>query len=394
MGTAVGGQHYGAWLREPKLKKVDSMTKSESDSKESASSELKDFASVEPITPDVTSGSYGRTIVGRLGESGKITAVFVIMAIAFWFVSKKLKGVTWAQVEQGFEILPTSHIIVAVLLTAVNYVILTGYDWIAIRYLKKDLPLRKIMAGAIVGYASGNVLGWLFGGNIVRYRMYSKWGFSTFEIIALVSILSITFWLGLFLLAGVSFLALPIHLPPDVAEMLKFESKLWGEVSLSQHLLGVVFLSCVFAYLISCAFIRRPIRFKEYTLSLPPVRLSAMQLLVSAGDFLLATATLYALLPPDVVGPDKINFSTVLIAYLTAQICAVLTHVPGGYGLLEAILLTFLEGPEADNKGPIVCAVILFRVIYYLVPFAIASVIFLVNEARSEKPVSDVADGI
>jgi uncharacterized membrane protein YbhN (UPF0104 family) len=176
--------------------------------------------------------------------------------------------------------------------------------------------------------------------------------------------------------------------------MLKFESKLWGEISLSQHLLGVIFLSCVFAYLISCAFIRRPIRFKEYTLSLPPVRLSAMQLLVSAGDFLLATATLYALLPPDVVGPDKINFSTVLIAYLTAQICAVLTHVPGGYGLLEAILLTFLEGPEADNKGPIVCAVILFRIIYYLIPFAIAAVIFLVNEARSEKPASDVADGI
>lgn len=334
-------------------------------------------------------GKQGGRIVSRLGESGKITAVIMIMAIAFWFVSKKLKGVTWAEVQEGFERLPTSHIIVALLLTALNYLILTGYDWIAIRHMKKKLPFSKMMAGAIVGYASGNVLGWLFGGNIVRYRMYSKWGFSTFEIIALVSILSITFWLGLFLLAGIAFLALPIHLPEDVLEMLKFESKLWGEISLSQQLLGGIFLACVGIYLLACIFIRRPIKFREYAVSLPPFRLSAMQLVVSAGDFLLATATLYALLPPDVVGPDKFNFSTVLIAYLTAQICAVLTHVPGGYGLLEAILLTFLEGP---SKGPVVCAVILFRIIYYFIPFAIAAVIFVINEYLPRHTAESIQD--
>jgi uncharacterized membrane protein YbhN (UPF0104 family) len=304
----------------------------------------------------------------------------MIMAVAFWFVSKKLKGVTWEDVQRGFDSLPVSHIVVAILLTALNYLILTGYDWIAIRHLKKKLPFSRMMAGAIVGYSCGNVLGWLFGGNIVRYRMYSKWGFTTLEIIALVSILSITFWLGLFLLAGIAFLVLPVHLPQDVLEMLKFESKLWGEVSLSQQLLGTIFLACVGAYLISCLLIRKPIRFKDFSVALPPFRLSAMQLTVSAGDFLLATTTLYALLPPDVVGPDKINFSTVLIAYLTAQIAAVLTHVPGGYGLLEAILLTFLEGPDSSNTGPVLCAVILFRLIYYLLPFVVAIIIFVINE--------------
>ena len=340
---------------------------------------------------DLPQGKQGGRLVSRLGESGKITAVIMIMAIAFWFVSKKLKGVTWEEVQNGFDRLPTSHIVVALLLVVVNYLILTGYDWIAIRYMKKSLPFSKMMAGAIVGYASGNVLGWLFGGNIVRYRMYSKWGFSTFEIIALVSILSITFWLGLFLLAGISFIALPIHLPPDVLEMLKFESKLWGEVSLSQHLLGSIFLGCVGIYLLACLFIRRPIKFREYSISLPPFRLSAMQLIVSAVDFLLATATLYVLLPPDIVGPDKVNFSTVLIAYLTAQICAVLTHVPGGYGLLEAILLTFLEGPSPDQKGAILSAVILFRIIYYLIPFIIAAIIFMINEYRPKETVPDAA---
>jgi len=351
-------------------------------------------ASSDARLSDPIAGRNAGTIVGRLGESGKITAVIMIMAFAFWFVSKKLKGVTWQEVQQGFEGLPTSHIVGALLLTVCNYIILTGYDWIAIRHLKKKLPISKMMAGAIVGYSSGNVLGWLFGGNIVRYRMYSRWGFSTFEIIALVSILSITFWLGLFLLAGVAFLVLPVKLPADVREMLTFESKLWGHVSLDPSLLGMIFLACVGAYLVSCLLIRRPIRFRDYSVALPPFRLSAMQLIVSAGDFLLATATLYILLPPEVVGPDKINFSTVLIAYLTAQICAVLTHVPGGYGLLEAILLTFLEGPDADNKGAVLCAVILFRIIYYFLPFAVAAVIFSINEYRPQRKPADQADGI
>lgn len=333
------------------------------------------------MSPDGSSGNRSAgSMVGRLGETGKITAVIMIMAIAFWFVSKKLKGVTWADVQRGFDNLPVSHIFVAILLTVLNYFILTGYDWIAIRHLKKRLPFSKMISGAVVGYSCGNVLGWLFGGNVVRYRMYSKWGFSTLEIIALVSILSITFWLGLFLLAGVAFLVLPVHLPDDVLKMLTFESKLWGHISFSQQLLGGIFLGCVLIYLFACLVIRKPIRFRDFSVSLPPFRLSSMQLIVSAGDFLLATATLYVLLPPDIVGPDKINFSTVLIAYLTAQIAAVLTHVPGGYGLLEAILLTFLEGPDSSNTGPVLCAVILFRIIYYLLPFLVAIALFIRNE--------------
>jgi uncharacterized membrane protein YbhN (UPF0104 family) len=336
---------------------------------------------------------HAGTLVGRLGETGKITAVIAIMAIAFWFVSKKLKGVTWADVQRGFDNITIGHIVVALLLTVLNYLILTGYDWIAIRHLKKKLPFSRMVSGAIVGYSSGNVLGWLFGGNLVRYRMYSKWGFSTLEIIALVSILSVTFWLGLFLLAGVAFLALPVHLPDDVLQMLTFESKLWGHISLSQHLLGGIFLGSVGVYLLACLFIRRPIRFRDFSVSLPPFRLSAMQLIVSAGDFLLATATLYALMPPDIVGPDKVNFSTVLIAYLTAQIAAVLTHVPGGFGLLEVILLTFLEGPDADNKGPVVCAIILFRLIYYLLPFLVAIGLFIINEYLPNLSRSETDDG-
>jgi uncharacterized membrane protein YbhN (UPF0104 family) len=323
-------------------------------------------ASPVPSTPSRT--------VSRLGESAKITAILAIMAFAFWMVKKKLSsgGVTWDKVYESIGTLPWYHFAIALALTVLNYIVLTGYDWIAVRHLRKKLPISKIMAGAVVGYACGNVLGWLLGGNAVRYRMYSTWGFSLLEIIAFVSILSITFWLGLFLLAGVAFVALPIHLPEDVMEKLMLEPRTWG----------YVFLSCVLGYLMSCLFIRKPIRFRDFEVALPPFKLSVMQLLVSAGDFLLATTVLYSLMPPDVIGsgPDQINFSTVLIAYISAQIAAVITHVPGGYGILEMILLSFLPG---SWESQVFSAVILFRVIYYLLPAIVAGALFLYNEYRS-----------
>jgi uncharacterized membrane protein YbhN (UPF0104 family) len=294
-------------------------------------------------------------VVSRLGESAKVTAILAIMLFAFWMVKKKLAtgGVTYEKVVESIGSLPWYHFAIALALTVLNYIVLTGYDWIAVRHLRKKLAISKIMAGAVVGYACGNVLGWLLGGNAVR---------------------------GLFLLAGIAFVALPIHLPEDIMEMLVLKPKTWG----------YLFLSCVTGYLLSCILIRRPIRFREFEVSLPPFKLSVMQLVVSAGDFLLATTVLYSLMPPEVIGPDKINFSTVLIAYLSAQIAAVVSHVPGGFGILESILLSFLPS-EANTE--VFTAVILFRAIYYFLPFLVAGLIFLYNEIRVGKRPAEMLHG-
>jgi uncharacterized membrane protein YbhN (UPF0104 family) len=291
------------------------------------------------------------------------------MMVCIWLVRKKLakEGVTFDKVQDAITNLPWYHFAIAIGLTVLNYLVLTGYDWIAVSHLKKKLPVSRLMTGAVVGYACGNVFGWLLGGNAVRYRLYSSWGFSLLEIIAFVSILSITFWLGLFLLAGIAFVALPIHLPEETLELLWLSPTTWG----------YIFLSCVTGYLLSCLFVRKPIRFRDFEVSLPPFKLSLMQLCVSAGDFLLATTVLYSLLPPEVVGPDKVNFSTVLIAYITGQIGAVISHIPGGYGILETVLLSFLP-KEASTE--VFAAVVLFRIVYYLLPAVVAGLLFANNE--------------
>ena len=316
-----------------------------------------------PIAPKSDSLSWGPA-----GEIAKYTAVLALMIISVVLVRKKLKDITWQEVMDGIATIPTHQIILAVLITAVNFVVLTGYDLIAVRYLKKQLPLRKIMVGAIIGYALSNVLGWMIGGTAIRFRLYASWGFRLIEIIALVSILSVTFWLGMFLLAGIAFVLLPVHLPDHYQELLHFSPQLYG----------YIFLGVVGLYLLATIFIRQPIHVGNQEFAFPPFRLSLLQLGVSASDFALASLVLFVLLPPNTV-----NYSTVLVSYLAAMIVVVVLHVPGGFGVLELVILELLaKGSERGDKTQVAvtAGLLVFRVIYYIAPAILAGLLLVRQE--------------
>jgi uncharacterized membrane protein YbhN (UPF0104 family) len=212
----------------------------------------------------------------------------------------------------------------------------------------------------------------LIGGNAIRYRLYSKWGFSLVEFIAFISILSMTFWLGLFLLAGLSFVVLPVRIPPRIEE----------DFPLHPVVLGWILLAIVATYLLSSALIRTPLRWKGSSISLPPFRLSLMQVLVSAGDFAMASAVLYVLLPSGIRGLEEVNFTNILVAYLIAMIIIVNVHVPGGFGILEVTVLYMMP----DDAGvQVTAALILFRIIYYFIPAIVALFLFLYIEFQSPR---------
>lgn len=298
---------------------------------------------------------------GPIGEVAKYTAVLALMAVSIYLVRKKLSGLTWDEVWEGIITIPAHQVLLAVLITAVNFVVLTGYDLIAVRYLKKQLPIRKVMVGAIIGYALSNVLGWMIGGTAVRFRLYASWGFRLIEVIALVSILSVTFWLGMFLLAGIAFVLLPVHLPAQAQDALHFSPQLYG----------YAFLAVVGAYLLATIFIRKPVHIGNQEFAFPPFRLSLLQLGVSATDFALASLVLFVLLPPGTV-----NYSTVLVSYLAAMIVTVVTHVPGGFGILELVIMELLTKEEQEGSSftvAVTAGLLVFRVIYYFAPAALAA---------------------
>ena len=307
---------------------------------------------------------------------GKYLGILLIVLFAVGLLWKKFKNITWADFSQGLQTIPPSHIAIALAVTVLNFVILTGYDLMAVRYLKKKLPIRKIMMGAIIGYAMSNVFGWLIGGTALRYRLYSRWGFSLIDIVAFVSFLSVTFWTGMFLLAGISFVLLPVELPEQYRHALYFPPKVYG----------AVFLTGVGLYLAASAFYRKPFKIGENTYQLPPLALSILQLCVSAADFALASFVLFILLPAGCA-----SYPTVLVAYMAGMVVTVTLHVPGGIGVLDAILLYLLDTSDdnhdaAQMKIPVACAIVMFRVIYYLLP-ALVSAVLLAYHEMTEKGV-------
>ena len=109
-----------------------------------------------------------------------VTAVFLL---AIYLLYHKLKSYSLAQIRESISQISNGRILFSVLLMVVNYMILVGYDWLALKAIHKDLPLPRVGLVSFVGQAVSYNFGALLGGTSVRYRFYSAWGFSLVEIV-------------------------------------------------------------------------------------------------------------------------------------------------------------------------------------------------------------------
>ena len=287
-----------------------------------------------------------RTVAGPL-------FVLVMLVGALWLLHKELQQYHWSDFLEGLSQIPAAHLWLAVALTAINYVLLVGYDILGVKYTGQALPLSKVALGSFLGYAVGNNFGTLFGGSTVRYRLYSSWGLSAIDVVRLVLIVGISFWIGVFALAGFVFVWEPLTIPSELHLPLS-----------DTRPLGVFLLSLAAAYLALCAFRKTPVKIGNWEFDPPPISLSLMQYAVATVDLLVASGVLYVLLPESAA----ISFWRFLAAYLLALIASLVSQVPGGLGVLELVIIATLK-PTAPHT--VVGALLAYRLIYYLVPLAI-----------------------
>jgi uncharacterized membrane protein YbhN (UPF0104 family) len=265
--------------------------------------------------------------------------------------------------------IPTWHIVVAALLTLLNYAILVGYDWFAVRWVgETDLPLRKIALASFTGYAFSYNFGATLFGTSIRYRLYSAWGVPLIKIIELLIILGLTFWFGVLTLAGVVFMAAPLPLHGKLRHLMQYLHL----PSADTFWMGVVLLVVAAVYVALSALHRKPFRFFRWHIPLPPLKLTLYQIAIACGDLLVAAAVIYAVLPPVEGGYLK-----VLGVFMLAFVVGVLSHVPSGAGVFEWVLLKAL--PE-EQAPAVIAAIIAFRVIYYWAPLLIAAPMLGCNE--------------
>ena len=275
---------------------------------------------------------------------------------ALWILYQTLHDFHYHDILRQLHALTALQVIQALVLTTLSYWIMTGYDRLAIVYIAHPIETGKVTLTSFISYAFSNTIGLsLLSGGSIRYRLYSTWGLSTEEIARVLSFTVVTFWLGVGTAGGLVFLLEPFAIPP------------WLHLPIaSARPLGICFLLLIAGYVLLIGLRRQPFQVAGWEFSLPPLRLALAQILVGTIDWLLAGSVLYVLLPASA----SVSLFHLLGVYLLAQIVSLISHVPGGLGVFESLVLVTLPEVRLDALAG---ALLVYRGIYYLLPLAVAA---------------------
>ncbi len=244
-------------------------------------------------------------------------------------------------------------------LTTLNYVFLTGYDTLAGVFVHHRLPYRQTALVATISYAISNSVGLaLLSGSAIRYRFYAAWGLSPGQIAQIIAFCNLSFWVGLLAIGGLVFAIEPLTIP-DLLH-LPFATV---------QPLGLLFLMAIGAYLGLSSCRRRPLKVGGWVLPRLPLRLSLAQILVTSCDWALAASVLYVLLPSRGGLPYLVFFGS----YLLAQIAGIISNVPGGLGVFETVLILLLA--PAVESDELLGSLLVYRAVYYLIPLLIGLIL-------------------
>ena len=260
-----------------------------------------------------------------------------------------------------------ASLLLAIGLTVLVYLGSTGYDVLALRYIQHRLAYRKLALASFIGSVfSHNAT--IIGGSAARYRIYSSLGVSAGEVTRIVVFCGVMFWLGVFSLSGVVFVLAPQSIPQTFH--LSF---------LSFRPLGLVFLSLVVLYLLAVIFRKTPLHIRGWEFRLPSVGLALGQIVISSLTRLMTAGVLYVLLPRG-ASPTVLAFLT---AFLVAQAVGSLSYVPGGLGVFETVIIVLLA--NSVKTSGLIGALLLYRLLYYLLPLGVASVLLASHEYAMSK---------
>ena len=294
-----------------------------------------------------------------------VTTVF--FGLVAWLLVSQARTIEWGRVLSSLQDYPLSASWGAVALAAASYALYSCFDLLGRHYTGHPLRAATVMQLTFVSYAFNLNLGSLVGGIAFRYRLYSRLGLAMGTITRVVSFSLLANWMGYLLLAGGVFSLQPPALPPS-----------WKIDAFELRLIGFALLAVALAYLAACAFSsQRHFSLCGHDIELPSLRLAGLQLAMGAGNWLLMSGIVFVLLQ------QRIDFLSVVSVLLLAAIAGVITHIPGNLGVLEAVFVALLSHRMPEHE--LLAGLIAYRVIYFLVPLLVATVVYLVMEARAGK---------
>ena len=174
-------------------------------------------------------------------------------------------------------------------------------------------------------------------------------------------------WMGYMLLAGLVFTFQPPTLPDT-----------WAISADGLRWVGVVLLFVAAAYAGLCALSKtRHFNVRGHTIELPTLPMALVQLAMGASNWLLMSGIIFVLLE------QQVQFTAVISVLLLAAIAGVITHVPANLGVLEAVFVALLSHIVAAPE--LLAALVVYRVLYYLIPLALGGAAFLALELHASR---------
>lgn len=293
-------------------------------------------------------------------RSSLLIAVLVVLGWAvLGELQKLLAEVSYRSIIRVIRHTPYSQMALAALTTALSYLALTGYDSSSLRFVRAKVPAKTVGMTSFIAFALGNTvgLGPLTGG-AVRLRLYTAAGVEPLQVTRAIAFSMLAFGIGAVAFGSMALL----WGAPAVAH-------LWGLPSVVLRGIAIVLLGLVVVFLILCAR-RRRVRLGRWRVVLPPVTLALRQLVTSGFDLLFAALTLWVLLPA-----SDLPFLSFLTFYAMALALGIISHVPGGIGVFEAVMLVAVGTSVPIDQ--LTAALLLYRLIYFLVPLGAATTLLV-----------------
>ena len=301
-----------------------------------------------------------RQILQKIGIVISIT----IIATACYILYHSLQDLDFDDLMEALRDTDRRAIALAALCVAAAYFTLTFYDLFALRTIGHgEVPYRIAALAGFSSYSIGhNVGASVFTGGAVRYRIYSAWGLSAIDVAKLCFVAGLTFWLGNAAVLGIGVLYHPEaaasvdQLPPVV-----------------NRIIAVVILLVLVGYVVWVWLKPRRVGRGTWTVTLPGGPLTLLQIAIGIIDLGFCTLAMFILLPDE----PHVGFVVVAVIFVSATLLGFASHSPGGLGVFDAAMLI---GLWQFDKEELLAGMLLFRVLYYLVPFVLAVTLLTLRE--------------
>jgi uncharacterized membrane protein YbhN (UPF0104 family) len=303
--------------------------------------------------------TLGRGFKKRIGwKRLGIAASLLIIAFAITTLVRTLKGVDTGVILTALTEIPPGHIALAALCVIGAFCTLTFYDFFALRTIgKKHVPYRIAALSSFASYTIGHNIGaTVFTGGAIRFRIYSDYGLSAIDVAKICFLSGLTFWLGNTFVLGIGMALQPWaasamdQLPPAI-----------------NRLIALGAIAAIIAYLVwlTLGDKRRELGQNGWKVVLPSAPLTLVQILIGVVDLGFCAMAMYLLMPAQ----PGIDFVSLAVVFILATLLGFASHAPGSIGVFDAAMLVAL--PEFGREQ-LLATLVVFRILYFLIPFGTA----------------------